>query len=1015
MATEEPHLQHNSRRAFMQQLALCYMAAHMPLAFVACSDEEQSYKGSGKIPYKVWEEMLMALQTCPDYLEGRMKALVASKDAEAMYNFVKNEIYLMPASNKAIGQIGWQFKWGIKGVLRYGMATPREKAELLNQMYSNAGFTSKVVYEHTNITPEEAMAFFLRPIQRNFNLDVSKRQWKQWKEALNVDDSDFKMPGQNIDASQAKVLADKLWNLIPDNENIRRTNFDLRWDNSRTPTVQFEKDGITAYAHLFDPNISFGKLKNDGALKEADAVKLNDDTVEINITYREAIHPEKEVEMISGNWKAMDLIGSQIHFANLNGLDLEQSAYTPIGSLRIFTPSLAYQNFDSPLEVMQERSFVADPFTLEGQKIQLPDAQTGSQSPVVVNPSSAQLLKTIDKIEMKALPVNKSLVKLEVRPTNADGQVVEGLQASDFAFADNKQPIQVLMESNRRTPSVLILYDASYSMPKAYYQENMDLFVTSIEDKILENFPAAKVDKWATTSNLFTWLLKASKTSYDLVVFATDGHNGDVYEEKNLATYQNGPPVIILNVYNSTATHTINTFNKMAAVTNGSVIDAEDQIATIERIVSHVNGMDIPPYTFSFYAVSEKNHEVELQMDQKRLRAKAEFTLAIDSSEINQGIIGIYLNIKVGKTQVKRVLAGWDPITQKNQAPTNADFLDVKSLILGGLSFYFEGEGPTMATSIVDLLKYKLSTRGWGEALLNDDLETAKIEFEKGGYQYHSKPMSLLAPLDDHVTDSSFTFASGMRVCIYKQQLHIEDKKTIESFDFLPTSNYVSFAKDKGDNFRINLVKTAQLAIREAALFDTSTLTLLGGIPLVERTNALSNNWYENLDRNSTDYMYWYERIYRGDGTIKIFDGSGTQTAFWTINAQGELYGILRDDTGGGGSEEMIAELNRIMIVMSIYISIIQKMGGVNSIGGMALSIVAVYGVTLTKLYAIVCESIVIMDTTGMDAKITQALKELAFNVAKTICYGVGGAKLGIMPGLDNLISFLGGTTNPYS
>lgn len=1004
-----------SRRAFMQQLALCYMAAHIPLTFVACSDDDQSYKGSGKIPYKVWEEMLMALQTCPDYLEGRMKALVASKDAEAMYNFVKDEIYLMPGSNKALGQIGWQFKWGIKGVLRSGMATPREKAELLNQMYSEAGFTSKVMYERTNITPEEALTFFLRPIQRNFNLEVSKKQWKQWEKELKVDTSDFEMPGQDIDASQATALADKLWNLIHDTENIRRTDFDLRWDNYRTPTVQFEKDGLTAYAHLFDPNISFGKLKNDGALTEADAVRLNEETVDIKITYREAIHPDNELEMISGSWKARDLIGSQVHFTNLNGLDLEQSAYTPVGSLRIFTPTLAYQNFESPLEFMAERSFVADPFTLEGEKIKLPDTQNGSKSPIIINASSAQLLKTISEVSVKALPVNKTLVKLEVKPLNAEGQVVEGLQASDFAFADNKQTVQVLMESNQKTPSILILYDGSFSMPKAYYQENMDLFVASIEEKILENFPAARVDKWVTTSNLFTWLLKASITSYDLVVFATDGHNDDVYEEKNFATYQNGPPVIVLNVYNSTVTHTINTFNQMAAVTNGSVIDAEDQAATLEQIVSHVNNMEIPPYTFSFYAIPEENHVVELQMDQKRLSAKSEFTLALDPSEINQGIIGVYLNIKVGKTQVERVLAGWDPILQRNQVPDNAHFLDVKSLILGGLSFYFEGEGPTMATSIVDLLKYKLSTRAWGEALLDDDLETAKIEFDKGGYQYHSKAMSLLAPLDDHVTDSAFTFASGMRVCIYKQQLHIEDKKTIESFDFLPTSDYVTFAKDNVDPFRINLEKTAQLAIREAALFDTSTLALLNGIPLVERTNALSNNWYENLDSNRADYLYWYERIYRGDANIKIFDGSGTQTAFWIINPQGELYGILRDGTGGGGNEEMIAELNRIMIVMSVYISVIQKMGGVNSIGGMALSIVATYGVTLTKLYAIVCESIIIMDTTGMDAKITQALKELAFNVAKTICYGVGGARLGSMPGLDNLISFMGGSTNPYS
>ncbi|MBA6153168.1 hypothetical protein [Gelidibacter maritimus] len=1004
-----------SRREFMQQLALCYMAAHLPLTFISCSDDDQSYKGSGKIPYKVWEEMLMALQTCPDYLEGRMKALVASKDAEAMCNFVKDEIYLMPASNKAIGQIGWQSKWGIKGALRYGMATPREKAELLNQMYSEAGFTSKVMYERTNITPEEALTFFLRPIQRDFNLDVSKKQWQQWEKELNVDTSEFEMPGQNIDTSQATALADKLWNLIPDTDNIRRTDFDLRWDNYRTPTVQFEKDGATAYAHLFDPKIPFGKLKNDGALTEADAVKLNEETVEIKITYREAIHPDKELEMISGSWKARDLIGSQIHFTNLNGLDLEQSAYMPIGSLRIFTPTLAYQNFDSPLEFMEERSFVADPFTLEGEKIKFPDTQNGSKSPIIINASSTQLLKTVSEVSIKALPVNKTLVKLEVKPLNAEGQVVEGLQASDFAFADNKQTVQVLMESNQKTPSILILYDGSFSMPKAYYQENMDLFVASMEEKILENFPAARVDKWVTTSHLFTWLLKASRTSYDLVVFATDGHNGDVYEEKNFITYQNGPPVIVLNVYNSTETHTIDTFNQMAAVTNGSVIDAEDQAATLEKIVSHVNGMEIPPYTFSFYAIPEEHHEVELQMDQKRLSAKAEFTLELDSAESNQGIIGVYLNIKVGKTLVTRTLAGWDPILQRNQEPTNAHFLDVKSLIFGGLSFYFEGEGPTLATSIVDLLKYKLSTRGWGEALLNDDLETAKIEFEKGGYQYHSKPMSLLAPLDEQVTDNSFTFATGMRVCIYKQQLHIEDEKTIESFDFLPTSNYVSFTNGNADPFRINIEKTAQLAVREAALFDTSTLTLLNGISLVERTKALSNNWYENLDRNSTDYLYWYERIYRGDANIKIFDGSGTQTAFWTINPQGELYGILRNGTGGGGSEETIAALNRLMIVMRIYISVLKKMGALSSIGGMALSIVAVYGVTLAKLYAIVCESIIIMDTTGMDAKIAQALKELAFNVAKTICYGFGGSKLDKMRGLDHLINFMGGSTNPYS
>ena len=1019
MNKEERHTpNYNSRRTFMQQMALCYMAAHLPLSFVGCADNDVSYIGSGKPPYKIWEEMLMALQTCPDYLEGRMKALVASKDPEAMFNFVRDEIYLMPTSNKAIGYSGSQFKWGIKGALRYGMATPREKAELLNQMLSHAGFASKVMFERTDIGLDEAMSYFFRPIERKYDLEVSKKQWKQWKKDLKVD-ADFKseIPVFDPDLSKTNALAEQLWNFIPDKENLRTSAFDFRWDNYRTPTVQFEKDGEIFYAHLFDPNIPFGKLKNDGRLNAAEPISLNDDTVEIKLTYREAIHPDQELDLISGSWNARDLIGSQVHFANLSGLDLEQSAYTPVGSLRIFTPTLAFQDFDATLEVMEERSFIADPLTLEGKKIQLPDAQENANAPIVFKATSPELLKSINEVSVKAIPVNKYLIKLEVTPIDAEGKFVEGLQARDFTFADNEQPTQVLMESNRQAPSVLILYDGSLSMPLDYSGENMDRFVKNLEESILLNFPAANIQKWVTSSNLFTWLLKASKTSYDLIVFATDGDNDDAYNEKDFESYTNGSPAIILNVNNIEAIYVKESFGKMAEVTNGLVLDAKDQAATMEKIVDYVNGLEIPPYTFSFYAIPVEKHKVLLQIDQKRLTASAEFSLQIDRDplDVNQGIIGIYLDMMVGRTQVKRVLAGWDPITQRYQKPTNAHFQDVKSLMLGGTTFYFEGEGPTVATLIVDLLKYKLSTRGWGEALLENDLETAKTEFEKGVYQYHPKAMSLLAPLDNHVTKNSFTFSSGMRVGIYKQQLHIEGKKATESFDFLPTSNYESFTKDNADAFKINLQKTAQLAIREASVFRNSTYASLSKIPLMERTDAINKDWFKDLDTKDLDYYYWYERLYRGNTNFKVFDPSKVNTAFWEISAQGELYGILRDGTGGGSDEEILQELSEIMMVMRIYIAVLQKMRAVNSIGGTSLAIVAVYGVTLVRLYAIVCETIVLMDARGMNAKIAEALKEFAHNVANIIFYSFGGSAFGKMPGLDHLIESIEATTNPYN
>jgi len=1006
----------SSRREFVKQMALLYFATQAPLSFLGCKTEKERFVGTGKAPYKVWEEMLMALQTCPDYLEGRMKALVASKDAEAIFNFVRDDIYLMPASHNSIGYIGTQFKWGIKGVLRYGMATPREKAELLHHMFIQAGIPSKVVFERTNIKPEEAMLFFLRPIERNFDLNISEKQWNQWKQELNVtNDTDFKIPGFDSDSKKTDYLAEQLWNLIPYNDNLNRSHFDFRWDNSQTPTVEFQQNGTTKYAHLFDSNIPFGMLKNNGSISKASSIKVNDETVEMKITYREAIHPDKETDLVSGSWKSIDLVGNQIQFSCLHGLSLEQSAVTPIGNLRVFTPALAFQGFEIPLETLEKHSFVADPFTLEGKKIKLPSINNPKAS-VVLNTESG-LIKKVAKIDLKAIPVYKTLVKLQVSPMDFQGNIIEGLQANDFNFLDNQKPIQVLMESNRKTPKILVLYDKSFSMPKEYYGEPMDAFTTSLKNAILSKFPSAIVDAWATPSELFTWLLKASKTDYDLIIYATDGDNDDVYNEQDLAVYQSGPPALILNVYNNDAVHTKKTFDKMAEITKGEVLPAKQQDVVINKVVEYVNAMHIAPYTFSYYAIGGLEHEVLLSVDNERLQITKSFLLPeiSDVLEVNQGIIGIYLDLKVGNTHYRRVLAGWDPITQRNQKPTNAHFLEVKSLILGGTTLYFEGEGPTLATSIADVLKYKLSTRGWGEALLNNDLETAKTEFEKGGFQYHPKILSLMSPLDESITKSTYTFAAGLRIGVYKQQINIEYKTATESFDFLPTSNYVSFTNGEEKAFKVNLIKTAQLAIREASLFNVNTYKQLQGTHLIERAEAIANKWFNGLSYDNPLYGYWYERIYRGDGNYKIFDSTAINKAYWQINAQGELYGMLSDGTGGGSSEETIQQLSDIMAVMSVYIALLQEMGKLNSLGATSLSIVATYGVTLTKLYAIVCEAIVIMDTTGMDDKIKEALKELAVNVAKTIGMSRFKKVGNIMSGLDSLINMLGVSTNPYS
>lgn len=113
----------------------------------------------------------------------------------------------------------------------------------------------------------------------------------------------------------------------------------------------------------------------------------------------------------------------------------------------------------------------------------------------------------------------------------------------------------------------------------------------------------------------------------------------------------------------------------------------------------------------------------------------------------------------------------------------------------------------------------------------------------------------------------------------------------------MPTSSYISFTDGKQSAFKTTLEKTAQLALREAALFSNNTYELLKKSSLIERETAISSNWFKNISRDDPFQEYWYERIYRGEGTFKIFVQQPLKK-LWQVDKNGELYGILSDGAG---------------------------------------------------------------------------------------------------------------------
>lgn len=996
MNEEKNNSAEKPRRQFLKQMAIIGLVTGIAPVLWRCNQDKKTpmnYLGTGEGPYKVWEEMLMALETSPDHLEGRYKKLIVGKDPKAMFDFVRDEIHLMPAKRAEIHGMQTAMKYGTKGALRYGFATPREKAELLHEMYSQAGIKSKVVYEIIDIPDDEVPSFFYRPIKRPFAPaidDATRERWAKELGTYNKNSKNYDL--MNRDLSAGKKLADEVWQTLPDKEKVNPLSTSFRWDHygNGTPTVEFELDGKTKYAHLFDPKVPFGELKNKAKanLTPAKPAVLNDEKIKLSLSYRAGIDPTVETELIFGEWFAHELVGNRVGLSFQNGLSLEEQMVTSFGDLRTFTPALSLQGFDLTLPYMEEKSFVGNPFTLEGKVMDISGDKIKVDGSEIMEKPDEDLQKTVAKLEIAAIPALFPLVKLEVTPTNAEGKLVEGLSATDFSIVDNKSPVKAIMENNQRTPNVLILYDISMSMPLEYRDEGMDSFIDTLEKSILTKYPAAQLEKWPTDSSLFTWLLKASQTSNDLIIFATDGDNDDTFDSKMEPFFKSGPPAVVLSVRGTS----FDSFDKMAESTNGVVLNAQDREETAQMVTSFLEKIVIPPYVFTYYASgNDIPHDVSLTIDEKRLSAQSNYKFATQvprSHLLGQNIAGLYLTIQSNTKTAKRLLAGWSE--HDKNPPTRQNFIDVRNTIFGGVLISIEGEGATLSTALCDELNYKLSTRNWGEPLMNGEDEKAIEEFRKGTLHYNSLFIPLMAPLAEGVTENSYTYAAGPRIGIIKQKIGIGETHSTLSFDYVPTSDYLSLDTDPLKAFKTTIEKTAQLAVLENSYFPKNTLTLLKGKQLIDLETAYGLNWFRDNEAVEKDPVFWngqlrsnnYANKTSGYIPFTLFDTKASEKAYWQISHDtGELYGILFDGTGGG-AKSVETQLKDIDNVVEAYAKILDHMA--QGLSG-ALPIVAMYSKTLVKLYAIASVAIVIMDGSNMDKEIRKALIDLANEVADHI------------------------------
>ncbi|MBO0342667.1 MAG: hypothetical protein VX798_00895 [Bacteroidota bacterium] len=999
----------SSRREFFQQIMLTSAGLCLFPLLQGCDDGNaiEIPEGSGAPPFKTWEEMLYALQFSPDNYKAKRDRLVQQKDPKAMFDFVRDEFMLLPSDARYFQRTTYGGMYGVEGALRTGMATIREKAEILKNMLIESGFEAKVITEHIEMTEEQAKDILFKRHDVGFYLPVSKRQLKKWRKELGVTEVNGKITEVENVVERGRELAQSLLQKTTPEQRKEDRESKFMLSNNNIPGVTFKNGEEDVYLHLFDPKVEYGKMHPDNKNQNVrDTTKFKEDDFEVTLTVKgtTSFDMRNEKELIKGTFKASELIGNQLKISFLNNLTFEEQASQGIDSISTYTPSIALQDLDKDAEYLQERSVVGEPITLGGEKV---FEEVVIFSEVYGEEKQAGNPEQVVSMGVKANPKVFPEVQLELFPKDAEGNLVEGLSAGNFKIEDNGTVVRGMLRKNIIAPKILLIFDTSGSMPREYRGTGIKSFLDQMQQNIREIYPSARIELMATGSNVYTTHLKAAQTSNDLVLYATDGHNNDKYLPQFKEIYESGPPIIYLNVYDHKKY-----YDSLRENIDITEIPASDQEAVIEQTKNILGQLELAPYLFTYNALNrEGNHQVEVSLTKTSHTAQDDYQFPeVAETAVGKRLVGLYLYVKIGnQRENRRVLAGFDKALEYYAQPTKKMVQEVHEALLGSMTIAFEKAGATTSVRLSEYLQTLLSTRNWMEPYLDGNSREAVAKLQEGFFDYPAPLLSMMQPIEESVNENSATYVEGLRVGIlrFTPALYSEESKV--SFDYLRTAQYRTLTRNGKNWFAANAEKTAQLALLEAANFPQSTYSELDALPL-KYSQAADIRETISQDFLGDDYNYFREYIHRG-GDYNFFDAQAKKKAFWNIDGNyGELFGVLPDMTGGGG-ESVQLQLEHLQSVVDEYQKVVAALGNMMIVtgGGMALGIVAAYSVTLVKLYAYASEAIILMDASNLDDQVVHAMQGLACSVYKEITYSSLGPVGSGMAGVENLIAMMGG------
>jgi len=399
----------------------------------AGDEPSESEEADNRIPFSIWEQIQAGLRESPDHLPGTAERLAADGDAQAIFEFVRDEFVVHPPSIDSLADGGFptRVNGGPRGLLRSGTGTPREQADLLAALLDRAGYESEVVSYGQSPSEAQLRDLFFDPVDREFDPGFDGDQLAEWQGTIAAESDATgdapSMSGIDRDGEESAALADRLRSALPEGfEDDDRRGFN--WDQpGRVPVVRFrdgpggqatgdeqattensatttaidddpteaettapasaatgtpEPDDGWRYADLFNPEESFGTLSEPGQIASAPAASAPGVSVTLEAAFSDA--PAERRTLVSGQWDGREVAGRQLLIETLPGLSPFDSPNIRYTDVNRFVPALGVHDPHAADAELDALTVVGEAFSVTGDRYTVDDTGTIRRNRTVV-------------------------------------------------------------------------------------------------------------------------------------------------------------------------------------------------------------------------------------------------------------------------------------------------------------------------------------------------------------------------------------------------------------------------------------------------------------------------------------------------------------------------------------------------------------------------------------------------------------------------------------------------------